>query len=186
MADPAARTNALRTYVTALERAPDDHRLREGFAEFLEAVGDLSEAAAQWERVSRVIPQHHVAYFQQGRLLAREGKFSDAERLLQKSVELRPDLSEGWLELGKVHAHQAHYPLALEDFERARSLLPQDARVYDQKGLVLSKMNRRADAIQQFREAVKLRPQYGKRTIRLVRNWPSTERSPRHERNSRR
>ena len=153
-----AAKDAFKIYQEALERAPEDFRLHENFAQFLEAVGDLREAAAQWQRVRDGIPHHHLGWFETGRLLARQGQWGDAQAALSKAVELRPDLSEGWLELGQVEHQKGNDALALADYERARRLLPQDHRVYFHMGRSLSKLNRKADAIQQFRRAVRLQP----------------------------
>src|SRR5437867_5944930 len=61
--DTNAAVAARELYQEALAHSPDDHRLHENFAEFLEAVGNLQQAAAEWQRVSELIPHHHLAYF---------------------------------------------------------------------------------------------------------------------------
>lgn len=153
-----AAAEARDVYEQAVARDPGDHRLHENFAEFLEEVGDLSLAIKEWQQVTALLPHHHVAYFQEGRLLARTGQFAPAETALRESVSLRPDLSEGWLELGKVDLARGNPELALTDLHPAQRLQPQDYRVHHQKGKVLSKLNRRPEAIQAFREAVRLNP----------------------------
>ena len=160
MENAAARVQASGLYVEALQRAPGDHRLHENFAEFLEDTGNLPQALTQWQRVRELIPQHHVAYFQSGRLLLRQGKLSEAEPQLSQALALRPDLAEGWLELGKLHALEGRTELALKDYDRERQLVPEDYRVYYHLGQALSKLNRRAEAIQNFREALRLRRGY--------------------------
>jgi len=42
-------------------------------------------AARAW-----LIPQHHLAYFQAGRLLELQGKAIEAESQLARALELRP------------------------------------------------------------------------------------------------
>ncbi len=158
--DAAAAGPARALYLEALARAPDDHRLHENFAEFLEAVGDLQAATARWQRVRQLIPQHHLAYFQAGRLLARQGKLPEAQGLLRQAVRLRPDLGEGWLELGRIDAAQAKPAQALTEYERARRLTPQDYRVRYFMGKALSQLGRRAEAEAQYRQALQLRANY--------------------------
>jgi len=158
--DPAASKTARELYVQALATAPDDHRLHENFAEFLEATGDLKGAQEHWRRVTELLPHHHVAFFQSGRLALRQNQLPEATAQLQKALALRPDLAEGWLELGKVHAIEGKPTLALEDYERERRLAPADARVYYHIGKALSNLNRRSEAIQQLRRAVELKPDY--------------------------
>jgi tetratricopeptide (TPR) repeat protein len=158
--DIAGAADAREVYVEALRPTPDDHRLHENFAEFLEGVGDLPAAAAEWERVRELLPHHHLAYFQAGRLLVLQGKLAESQPLLLKAVALRPDLSEGWLELGRIHASESKHELALGEYERARALLPQDSRVHYYAGRTLSKMNRRSEAIAELTQAATLRPDY--------------------------
>jgi tetratricopeptide (TPR) repeat protein len=158
--DASASARAREVYGQAIKRAPEDFRLHENFGEFLEETGDLPHAVAEWETARDLIPHHHVAYFQAGRLLARIGKIAEAEGQLRQSLQLRPDLSEGWFELGKVHASAAKFEVALEDFHRAEALTPQDYRVYYHIGTTLLKLNRRKEAIEQFGIAIERNPDY--------------------------
>lgn len=165
--DTNAAAGAREVYVAALRQAPDDHRLHENFAEFLEAVGDLPAATAEWRQVCNLIPQHHLAYFQVGRLSARQGKVAEAEAGLRRAVALRPDLSAGWFELGRLHAAEGRFDLALQEFDRSRRLVPQYDRVHYEIGLVLSKLDRRAEALAEFRQAVRLNPDSWEARARL-------------------
>jgi tetratricopeptide (TPR) repeat protein len=158
--DASEATQARSIYSEAIERAPSDFRLRENFAEFLEATGDLPQATAEWETIRDIIPQHHLAYFQAGRLLARQGKAAEAEKQLQQALKIRLDLSEGWFELGKLHATQGKFEVALDEFHRARDLLPPDYRIYYHIGTTLLKLHRRKEAIQQFRSAIERNRDY--------------------------
>ncbi|MGO8674824.1 MAG: tetratricopeptide repeat protein [Limisphaerales bacterium] len=158
--DRKAAADARQVCLAALERAPNDHRLHENTAEFLERTGDLQGAAAQWQSVVRIIPHHHVAYFQAGRLLARLGDLAAGRALIEQALKIRPDLTEGWLELGDIHAAQSQPELALPDYQRAMRLAPQDCRMYYHAGRALSKLKRGPEAILNFRRALELRPEY--------------------------
>jgi tetratricopeptide (TPR) repeat protein len=154
--EAAAQTREV--YLTALKASPEDHRLHENYAEFLEETGAFDEAAAEWRQVRELIPHHHVAWFQEGRLLKQRGKLAEAEPLLSQAVTLRPDLAEGWLELGMLHAIQGNTEQALSEYERERCLAPNDSRVYYHIGKALSKLNRRTAAIQSLRRSLELQP----------------------------
>jgi len=158
--DDSAAARAQNLYTQAIKRAPDDFRLHENFAEFLEATGELPRAIAEWQTVRGMIPHHHVAYFQAGRLLARAGKITEAEGELQHALQIRLDLSEGWFELGKAHATAGKFEVALEDFHRAHDLSQMDHRIYYHTGTTLLKLNRRKEAMQQFRVAIERNPEY--------------------------
>lgn len=158
--DASAATNARQVYLEALQRAPEDERLHENFAEFLEDTGQLSEAEAQWEQVRELIPQHHLGYFESGRLLLRLAKLPEARARLNQAVELRPDLGEGWLELGNIDSLEGKPEHALTEYKRAQQLTPQDPRPYYHMGKALSKLGKPVQAVQQLRLAVKAQPAF--------------------------
>jgi len=155
---PRAIMDARFTCEEAVKQRPNDHWLHQKFAEFLEDVGDLPQAVKEWEKVRDLLPHHHLAYFQAGRLLAAQGKWADAQPLLVQAVTLRPDLSEGWFELGKMHAAQGNFSLALDEYDRARALVPENFHIYYQMGKALSKAGRSYGAIDSFRKAIQLGP----------------------------
>ena len=154
---------AREVYLAALKESPDDHRLHENYAEFLEGTGALDEAAAEWRRVRELLPHHHLGWFQEGRLLQQRGKLTAAEPLLRHAVTLRPDLTEGWLELGMLQFAQDKTEQALGEYERARRLAPNESRVYYQIGRAQSKLQRRKDAIGSLRHSLALQPTWGTR-----------------------
>jgi tetratricopeptide (TPR) repeat protein len=156
--DTNAIASARQTYLQALNAEPADYFLHENFAEFLEAIGRLRDATAEWEQVRSLIPHHHLGHFQTGRLLALQGKYPEAKTNLLAALNLRPDLGDGWLELGKADAAMDQPAAALEEFQKAARLLPNDARIYYHMGKTLSKLDRRNEALAQLRQAVRLRP----------------------------
>ncbi len=156
------RTNATnaeparKIYLGAIQRWPDDFRLHWNYAEFLEANGRRAEAVAEWKTAAALLPHHHLAYYQIGRLLARQGESEEARSWLARALGLRPDLSEGWYELGRIQGADGQFQAALESFDRARQLLPQEARYHCEMGKALVKLKRGAPAIERLQEAVRL------------------------------
>ena len=155
---PEAAAEARAICLDALRQRPEDHWLHQKYAELLEALGDLPSATVEWEKVRDLLPHHFVAWYQVGRLLARQGKWTEAEPPLLHAVASRPDSGESWLELGEVHVAQGRLEAALREYERAGLLLPRDYRVIFQIGKALSKSGRRTEAVQKYREALALGP----------------------------
>lgn len=143
----------------AVSQRPRDFRLHELRAQFLEATGDLAGAREAWSEVAQLIPHHHLGWFQEGRLLARLGRWQEAEVALRRAVRIRPELSEGWLELGQVLLQLGRSGEALVCFEEVRRLLPQDWRGAYQKGRALARMDRLTEAVEAFRLALRLNPE---------------------------
>ena len=160
--NPATAQTAAEIYLTAIHRTPQDHFLAENYAEFLESAGELKPAAAQWQRVSELLPHDCNAYYQAGRLLSMLDQWAEAEAALTKAVTLRPRLTEAWYELGNVHLGTEKFELALHDYERAAQLDPLDAIYCAFIGQALSKLNRHAEAIQRYRQALQIQPDFWK------------------------
>ena len=77
---------ATKNFFKQLERAPEDYLLRENFAVFLQATGNVPQADAEWRRVHDLIPQDFLACYQIGRMLGdcrangRSGNISSGRR----------------------------------------------------------------------------------------------------------
>jgi tetratricopeptide (TPR) repeat protein len=154
----ATADQAKADFIDAISRAPDDHWLHENFAEFLESIGDAKLAIAEWRRARALLPQNCVAYYQLGRLLAQQGFQAEAEECLLRAVAMRPNLADGWSDLGNLYLATARFGSALNAYQRAQQLEGQQAVFYLGAGKALAKLNRRAEAIRQYREALGLNP----------------------------
>ena len=150
--------NATEFYQAAIKRAPQDYLLHENFAEFLESAGDLKLAVEQWRHVQELLPHSCEPYYQAGRLLSALNQWGEAEVALMKAVTLRPQLAEAWFELGGVHLGTEKFDLALQYYNRARQLDPQNAADCAFAGKALSKLNRHSEATQLYRQAIQMQP----------------------------
>jgi tetratricopeptide (TPR) repeat protein len=157
---------ATRVYETALVGAPEDYRLHENFAEFLEATHDR-RATAERQKVCELIPLFYFPHYRLGLDLKEQGRLAEALQAFQQAAALSPAQNEIRLELGIVYARQGQWQTALGELERARQLSPGDPRACLYAGEVLWKLNRRVDAIARLREAVRLRPEYWEAHYRL-------------------
>src|SRR5262249_4783385 len=119
---------ARRIYLEAIVSWPEDFRLHINYAAFLEAIHDLGGAEAEWNKVQTLLPHHYLAYYQIGRLLAQQDKADEARKWLSQALEMRPDLSEGWYELGRLQGALGQFEAALQSFDRARQLVPGEPR----------------------------------------------------------
>jgi tetratricopeptide (TPR) repeat protein len=174
----AAASQAREAFLEALGHAPDDHYLHEGYAEFLQSVGDLKAATAEWRRVRELLPQDFLSEYQLGRLLAMQGQWEEAESSLRRVVAAHPSMVEAWFELGNVHAGEEKYDQALADYEQVRRRQPQDFRVLYVMGKALAKLKRRPEAMEQFRQAIKLNPNYWDAHFELAGELSFDERIP--------
>jgi tetratricopeptide (TPR) repeat protein len=158
--NPTNVASAKKIYLESIARWPDDFRLHWNYADFLEATRERAEAVAEWKKVQALIPQHHLAYYEIGRLLAQLGQNEEARGWLTRAIGLRPDLSEGWYELGRIQAANGEFETALQSFDHARVLVPAEPRYHCELGKTLIKLNRTAAAMAQLGEAVQLGKDY--------------------------
>lgn len=68
------------------------------------AGGDAQAAVAEFTALAEAQPGSAVIHLELGRALHARGRDAEARRALERSVELAPDLAEGWRELSLVHA----------------------------------------------------------------------------------
>jgi tetratricopeptide (TPR) repeat protein len=142
----------------AIKKRPQDYWRHQKFGEFLEANNDLPGATVEWERVRDLLPFLSGPCYQVGRLLAAQGKFEEAQAALLRAVTLRPDFAEAWIGLGKVSLVQRKVDVALKRFERAKEVSPGNFWAYYHTGLALTRLDRNAEAIPNFRQAIALGP----------------------------
>ncbi len=147
-------------FIAEIQRHPDDFSLREGFADFLEAIGAFHEAEQQWREVQALIPQDFLASYQLGRMLARQNDLTNGEVALRRAIAIRRSFAEAWIELGRIQATQEKFAPALDSFDRACQLRPQDPVALSYKAKVLSKLNHRREAIDAYRRVLELNPNY--------------------------
>jgi tetratricopeptide (TPR) repeat protein len=153
---PAAAAEARLLYEEALRQRPGDHWIHRNYAEFLVGIGNLNEATLQLQAVRDLLPCHHAAYFQLGRLLARQKQFPAAREALEAALRLRPDVAEIDLELGQIASSQGKWDEALDWFAKARQAHADNARILLLSGRVFEQQGNRPEAILNLREAVRL------------------------------
>jgi tetratricopeptide (TPR) repeat protein len=139
-----------------VQRAPEDVFLRESCANFLESIGDKKNALAEYRKITEILPHDFYGCLQTGRLLGELGQTADARNYLTRAAQHRPSLPDPWYELGIVTASESKFAEALGYFERAAQIRPLDGNYLAYKAKTLSKLNRRDEAIQIYREAIKL------------------------------
>jgi tetratricopeptide (TPR) repeat protein len=147
-------------YTEAIGRAPDDYLLRFNYGDFLETIGDVSEAVSQWRQVEALLPQYYIGYLQEGRMLERAGRLDEAADSFQRTVRLNPRVTAAWFELSNIHASEGKLQDALSECERARLLEPDEPAFYFCLGRLMSRANNRAAAIDKYRQSIQLRPDY--------------------------
>ena len=147
-------------YKDAIARAPEDFDLYSNFADFLEATGAFKEAMVQWQALQKMMPSYYLVFFQEGRLLERQGELAAARASFAQSVALRPGMAAAWYELSNIDASQGQLPQALTEVDRASRLEPAQGVFHACAGKLLAKLNRHEEAIARYRQAIEVQPDY--------------------------
>ncbi len=153
-----AVTQSRETYLKALRRAPEDFRLHENYAEFLEALHELKPAIAEREKVCELIPCTYFPFYALGVDLKDAGALPEAREALRKAAALNPDQGDNWQELGIVSARQGEWEQARHELETARRFSPEEPQVPLYLGEVLWKLGQHSEAMASLRVAIRLAP----------------------------
>ena len=142
-------------FQSALSVMPHNSFLRENYGNFLESIGEDKRALAEYLKLTELLPHDFYGCLQAGRLLRETGRADDAEALLRRAVAQRTSVPEPWFELGKAVAAKGNFAEALLCFQQAAQLRPSDGSYQTHQAMVLSKLNRHAEAIVIYRDALK-------------------------------
>jgi tetratricopeptide (TPR) repeat protein len=77
----------------------------------------------------------------------------------QRSLRLRPDRTEGWINLGRLFAESGEAASARDCFQTALGLDPSDSTAYYNLGVLAQDAGEEADAISHYQRALALDPQ---------------------------
>ena len=143
--------------VDAMQRAPEDPFLLEGFGNFLEAVGDQKQAASAYKKMLEMLPNDFYSRLQLGRMYGELGQPASGEPLLQQAARQRQSTPDAWVGLGNVQMMLAKYHEALESYMKALKLRPREASYICFQASALAKLNRNREAIVAYQRAIQLR-----------------------------
>jgi tetratricopeptide (TPR) repeat protein len=146
-------------YEEAVALAPEDYFLHSNFGEFLDAIGDLSGAIAQQERVRQLLPREPMPNYKIGRALVRQGKTGEAVDYFQQALALRPDFVQALNEMALLLANQQKVADAEPYFERALRKDPNYSETYLNLGMVAQTQGKLEQAMARYEEAARLEPE---------------------------
>ncbi len=116
-----------------------------------------------WFDMSPAVP--HKDLWNVANCLKAKGRLDEAEQWYLRFLEVNPDFSDGWNNLGELYVRRKRYDRALPCFERAARLDSRASVPLNNAGYCLLKMNRAAEALTAYDAAVEVNPEN-----RLARN----------------
>lgn len=143
----------------ALELQPNSDDVHRVLAQVLGAQGRPDEAVRELTEAIRIRPNHWINQYDLGRLYYRLRRLDAAASAFQRALELRPNDPRLFTNLGAVSAALGDDARALESFNRANTLAPSSLG-FSNAGTIYYRMGRFDDAVQAYREAVRLNPKF--------------------------
>ena len=142
----------------ALERKPDDEQLLYGLGTAYEKLGRVDDSLSQMRKVLQVDPEHADAMNFIGYKLAEQGHdLDEAERLVRRALELKPD--NGFIEdsLGWIEYQRGELDEALKSLEKAVALSPGEPVILEHLGDVYAKQRDGGRALGAYQKALAAR-----------------------------
>ncbi len=122
--------------------------------------GRLEEAEAIYREVLGRDPRNLEALRLLALIAMDTEHYGQAEKLLQRAVEIAPDFLAAWVDLSRAQLERFDLPAALLSIGRARELNPHSANVQVHVGNVLARSGRHDEAIATYRRAIELQPDW--------------------------
>jgi len=141
----------------ALRGEPRDGEIHCEYARVLSFLGRKDEAAAQFESATRLSPRSGKVHYEYAMFLADEGKTDSAISEFEIALSHSPKHPEAHYHLGHVLYVRGDFEGAKRHYEQAARLDPK-APVHNSLGVLYMRLGQTSDAISQFQEALRLRP----------------------------
>jgi tetratricopeptide (TPR) repeat protein len=171
LSDEKQYTNAVASFgdaETLAREDPEESKLSSAFyfsyGSACERAGDEEKAASLFRKAIDLDPNNHNAYNYLGYMWADKGLHLDESmELIQKALKLEPDNGAYLDSFGWVLYRMGRYEEALPNLQRAVTLMKkedeqEDATVLDHLAEVLLKLNKRDEAVDAWRRALKVDP----------------------------
>jgi tetratricopeptide (TPR) repeat protein len=111
------------------------------------------------DRVLQLDPTNPDAYFMFGLNFVEQGDTARAINSFQTAVENEPELLDGWIQLGQLHAGLGN-SIAEKYFDSAISIDPENVIAWHAKADYLSDEGRLEEAIEVYRQISRIKPSY--------------------------
>lgn len=120
-----------------------------------------ADAEALLRRATQLAPDHVSAWLNLGALLAEQSKYLEAIECFKNATKLESAHAAAWAMLGNAYGHASYPEKSARAFKKSLDLNPEVA--HNQMGLahVLKTIGDQQGALAAYREAIRLRPQFG-------------------------
>ena len=141
----------------ALRSEPRNGEYHAEYAYLLERLGQQDEAAAEFEKAISLEPKLGASHYDYGMFLFHQGKMDRAITEFRTALNYQPNHPEAHYHLGRALFSQGDLEGAKTHYLETARLDPK-APVHNALGVVYMRLGEISQAIAQFKEALRLRP----------------------------
>lgn len=154
------RTQVQPSVVSAKFSHPRNERTVELYRKATEAdkSKDVDRTIQYLKEITAVDPFDFVAWAQLGTLFFEKNSFTEADAAFRKSLELKPEYTPVWINVGKMRVVQKGYDAAIEIFKHAAELEPKNAKVFRLLGETYLQAKQGTLGVAALNDAIKLDP----------------------------
>ncbi|HEY9294788.1 MAG TPA: tetratricopeptide repeat protein, partial [Phormidium sp.] len=125
----------------------------------------LSEALFSYEWAIRLNSGYSLAIAERCLVLSQLEKYAEARDACQQALDKNGDWGNqtpaiAWVNLGRIQKQLKQYHQALEAYEKALAINPQDAIVWTEHGILLGMFGKHSQALTSYEWALKINPKY--------------------------
>ena len=153
-----SRSAISKLYIEALRLNPDETNIRTNYARFLEQGNQMSQALAEYRKVTEEAPNIAKGYFNLGTAYLRTGDLEQGKVFLNRCLELDPDFSEALGNLGIIAANENQIDQAEKYFERAIKADPESSVAQGNLGSIRLNQGQYSEAENYLMNAIRLDP----------------------------
>jgi tetratricopeptide (TPR) repeat protein len=150
---------ALTTLKKGLEKNQNDEEIHFQIGALYDKMGDFDKMVGEMKEVLRLNPKHADALNYLGYSYSeRSIHLEEALRLIQKAMELKPNMGYITDSLGWVYYKLGDYEKAVTELEKANLLTPDDSTITEHLAEGYLKLSRIEKAVEFYERALKLDP----------------------------
>jgi Flp pilus assembly protein TadD len=148
-------SEAVTVLTQALRKRPKDEQLLYALGTVYERKGDTQKSLEKMRSVLDVNPENANAMNFIGYLLADTGKdFEEAEKLLIRALELKPENASFLDSLGWIYFRRGDVDKALETLTHANTVSPNEPTINEHLGDVWARAQKKKDAADAYQRAL--------------------------------
>ena len=149
---------ALKVLQEAMVQHPDDYKLRFALGVVYNDLGRAADSVAVMQALLKDNPDDATVLNFIGYTYVEQGvQLDDAEKLLERALELKPESGYILDSLGWLFYVRQNYEKALEFLLRARELVPEDPVIYDHLGDIYAEMGQPDEAVLSYSRSLELK-----------------------------